>query len=137
VLDPADLELNVLDFRHRSFQFERLAEVASAPYVVFYRTETESERQLRPKLVRLTVVVPHAWVVLDAATDALRVAPEGVPRPAPDAPAVEVAAETPEFDEDGVRWKRAGSGAAGYVYVPLELVGSLLSAEGRAALGLG
>ena len=74
MLTAADLEVNVLDFRHRSFQFERLVELAGGPYAVFYRTETESERQLRPKLVRLTVVVPLAWVVLDEATDALRVA---------------------------------------------------------------
>jgi hypothetical protein len=137
VLTVADLEVNVLDFRHRSFQFERLVELPTGPHAVFSRTETESERQLRPRLVHLTVVVPLGWVVLDEAADALRLAREGPARPSTEAPAVEVAAEPPEFEEDGVRWKRARAGPAGYVYAPAELAGALLTREGLAALEIG
>jgi hypothetical protein len=137
VLTVADLEVNVLEFRHRSFQFDRLAEVASTEYAVFSRTETESERQLRPKLIRLSVVVPLAWLVQEEREDgALRVARDGKPRPAADVPAVEVAAEPPEFEEDGLRWKRLAAGPPGYVYAPAELAGSVLGPEGLAALGL-
>jgi hypothetical protein len=136
VLTVADLEVNVLEFRRRSFQFERLLERAGESYAVFSRTETESERQLRPKLVHLTLVVPLAWLVQDAEDDALRVARDGVARPRDPAPAVEVAAEAPEFEEDGERWKRVPS-ANGYAYAPLELAPQLLSREGLAELGVG
>jgi hypothetical protein len=128
--------MNVLDFRRRSFQFDRLVELAGGPHAVFTRTETESERQLRPRLVRLTVVVPLALVVYDEAADALRLGRKGAGRPATEDHAVEVAAEPPEFEEGGVRWKRAPNGPAGYVYAPAELAGQLLSREGLAELGL-
>ena len=136
MLTVADLEVNVLDFRHRSFQFDRRVELGGTAYAVFSRTETESERQLRPKLVRLSVVVPLDWVVLDEATDALRVSRSGAARPPPDTPAVEVAAEPPEFEEDGLRWKRVATGTTGYVYAPLELAGPLLGRDGLGALGV-
>jgi hypothetical protein len=136
VLTAEDLGMNVLDFRRRSFQFDRLVELAGGPHAVFTRTETESERQLRPKLVRLTVVVPLAWVLYDEAADVLRLGRKGAGRPATEDPAIEVAAEPPEFEEDGVRWKRAPTGPAGYVYAPAELAGQILSREGLAELGL-
>jgi hypothetical protein len=136
VLTVADLETNVLEFHHRSFQFDRLVEVEGTAQAVFSRTETESERQLRPRLVHLTVVVPLAGLAYDEGSDALRIAPGGRARPAADASAVEVAAEPSEFEEDGLRWRRAPAGAAGYVYVPAELAPTLLTPVGRAALGL-
>jgi len=136
VLTAAELEVSVLEFRCRSFQFERLVEIGGGPHAVFSRTETESERQLRPRLVRLWVVVPLAWLVVDEATDALRIAGDGKVRPSTDASAVEVAAEPPEFEEDGVRWKRSPAGAAGYAYAPLDESAILLGREGLEALGL-
>jgi hypothetical protein len=139
VLSPADLEVNVLEFRQRSFQFARLVEIAGGPQALFERTETESERQLRPRLLRLTLVVPLGWVVLDEVSDLLRVAAHGRP-PAPPAiaPVVEVAAEPEEFEEGGTRWRRVPGGTPGtFLYAPLELAGALFSAEGRAALGVG
>ena len=136
MLTAADLEMNVLDFRHRTFQYDRTVELATGTYAVFHRTETESERQLRPKLLRLTVAVPLAWVVYDEPAEALRIRHGGTPRPSAGGSAVEVAAEPSEFEEDGIRWKRAPAGSTGYVYVPAELTGRLLSPEGRAALGL-
>jgi hypothetical protein len=136
VLTAADLEMNVLDLRQRSFQFDRLADVPGGPYALFGRTETESERQLRPKLVRLTVVAPLAWVVLDEAADALRVAAPGASRATSQDPAVEVAAEPSEFEEGGLRWRRIVAGG-GYVYAPAKLAEELLSRDGLRALGLG
>ena len=136
MLTVADLAMNVFDFRHRSFQFDRLVELAGGPHAVFCRTETESERQLRPRLVRLTVVVPLGWVVFDEAADALHLAPKGPARRSDEELAVEVAAEPPEFEEGGVRWKRALAGSAGYVYAPAEFARQLLSPEGLAELGL-
>ena len=137
MLTATDLEVNVLEFRGRSFQFERLVEHEGGPYAVFARTETESERQLRPRLVHLTLVAPLAWVRHDPLTDGLRVGRgralpmSGVATP------VEVAAEAPEFEEDGVRWQRRAAGTANYLYVPAERSDALLSPAGRAALGVG
>jgi hypothetical protein len=138
VLTAADLEVNVLEFHQRSFQFDRVVELEGGPYAVFSRTETENERQLRPRLVRLTVVSPLAWIVQDAGADVLRISREGAaaPAPSPDAPAVEVAAEPSDFEEDGRRWRRAAAGDAGYLYAPAELATTVLGPEGRAALGL-
>ena len=136
MLSVADLEINLLDFRHRSFQFDRLVELAAGPYALFSRTETESERQLRPKLLRLTVVVPLAWIVHDLTADVLRVTRSGHPPPSKEETAVEVAAEPPEFEEHGIRWNRVAAGASVYVYAPAELAAGLLSPEGLAQLGL-
>ncbi len=137
MLTVADLEVNVLDFRQRSFQFERLAEVGGTAFAVFSRTETETERQLRPKLLRLTVVAPLPWVVLDATTETLRISKEGRPPPAIEALAVEVAAEPSEFDEEGQPWRRAELGPTAFVYVPAAHAAELLGPEGRSRLGLG
>ncbi len=135
MLTPADLEVNVLEFRLRSFQFQRLVELGGESYAVFGRTETENERQLRPSLVHLSVVVPLPWVVLDEATDLLRVAPSGKAGPVSAGNPVEIGAEPSEFDEDGAAWKRTVAGPAGYLYAPADRAGLLLSPEGRAALG--
>jgi hypothetical protein len=137
VLTTADLEVNVLEFRQRSFQFERLAELPDGPYAVFSRTETENERQLRPKLVRLIVAVPLAWVVLDPNTEVLRVGTAGARPDAPESSPLEVAAEPSESEEGGRRWLRTPLGTAGYVYAPAERAAALLTPEGRSSLGLG
>ena len=133
MLTAADLEVNVLEFRQRSFQFERLAEIAGEPYAVFRRTETESERRLRPRLLHLILVSPLAWVQLDAEADVLRL---GRAPSAPEATPVEVAAEPTEFEADGRRWRRSPLGESGFLYAPTDLGAALLTPEGRAALGL-
>ncbi len=136
MLTVAELEVNVLDFRHRAFQFDRVVEGGDPPEVVFSRTETESERQLRPRLVRLSVVAPLPWILYDEGADVLRVAPGGaLPLRTDLTSAVEVKAEPSEFDEQGLRWKRVAHGPSGYVYAPLELAPSLLSPEGLRRLG--
>ncbi len=137
MLTVADLEVNVLEFCHRTFQFERVVERDGGPFALFSRTETESERQLRPKLVRLTLVAPLAWVVVDPVTDSLRLTASGAIAPtSPDGAAAEVAAEPPEFDADGARWKRVAVGP-GYVYAPWPFAPELLAPSALAALGVG
>jgi hypothetical protein len=137
VLDLADLEMNLLEFRQRQFQFERRAEVEGTPYIVFTRTETEDESRFRPKLVHLKVVVPQAWVVHDEANDVLRVAKDGSTLPVRLAePVVEVGAEPSHFLEQGVAFRRAPSAARALVYAPEELAPKLLRPEGFAALGI-
>jgi hypothetical protein len=134
MLTAADLEVNVLEFRQRSFQFERLAEVAGEPVALFRRTETENERQLRPRLVQLTLVSPLAWVTLDPTADVLRT---GSGPAEPDSSAVEVAAEPTEFEADGHRWRRTALGEHGFLYAPVELLPALRTPQARTALGLG
>lgn len=135
MLSVADLEVNVLEFRQRSFQFERTVDLADTSWAVFSRTETESESRFRPQLVRLAVVVPRPWVVYDEPSDTLRVARDGgPPTPALVEPVVEVSAEPAEFSEQGLRWKRASAPDGTLVYAPAELAGPLLSSEGLAAV---
>ena len=133
MLDLSDLEINVLEFRQRSFQFERMLELNGVEYAVFSRTETESENQFRPRLLHLRVVVPRAWVVYDEPNDMLLLAKDG--RTAPvrlTEPVNEVRAERPEFKEQGIDWRRA-EGATGFlVYAPAELAGEFLSPDGLA-----
>lgn len=127
--------MNVFEFRQRAFQFDRLVTVASEPYAVFVRTETESESQFRPTLVHLTVVVPLGWVVYDEGADALRIARDGThPSPVLTEPVVEVGAEPAEFSEQGVRWKRSPLAAGRLVYVPEEREAPLLAPEALGAL---
>ncbi len=137
MLDAADLEVNVLEFRQRAFQFERLAELDGAAYAVFSRTETETESRFRPKLVHLRLVVPHAWVVLDAAHDVLAIARDGstVP-PRRTEPVVEVAAEPAEFREQGVPFRRAAGPNGTLVYAPTDRAERVLTPAGYAALGI-
>jgi hypothetical protein len=137
VLTAADLEVNVLEFRGRSFQFERLVDHAGTAYAVFVRTETESERQLRPRLVRLTLVAPLSWVRHDPLTDGLRVGQGTLLPMSGEGSAVEVAAEASEFEEDGVRWERRPVSGRGFLYVPADRAAELLAPAGLAALGVG
>ena len=137
MLTEADLEVNVIEFRQRSFQFERIAPFEGQELAVFSRTETESESQFRPRIVHLRLVVPLPWVVLDERTDLLRVGRD--PRVLPMAtaePVVEVRAERPEFTEDGVDWRRAEAPGGTLVYAPAELAGRLLTRDGLKSLGI-
>jgi hypothetical protein len=136
VLEPADLEMNVLEFRQRSFQYERSVDIEGTDYAVFGRTETENERQLRPRLVRLTLVVPRAWIVLDERSDLLRVASDGTPDAPSTVPAGEVASEPAEFREGGVDWLRASRAGETLVYLPKSSASDLLADPARARLGI-
>lgn len=136
VLTAADLEVNVLEFRQRSFQFDRIAEWEGEPYAVFSRTETESESQFRPRLVHLHLILPLSWVVLDEPNDELRIAPGGGPLPPRRIETVvEVGAEPPQFQEGGVAWTRTSPSRESRFYAPADRADRLLSPEGRAALG--
>ena len=137
MLTASDLEINVLEFRQRSFQFERLASLEGTDLAVFSRTETESESQFRPRLVHLKLVVPQAWVVYDEPNDLLAVARDGRTVPVRlTEPVVEVRADRPEFREQGIDWKRADGPSGSLLYVPAELADRVLSPEGLAALGV-
>jgi hypothetical protein len=137
VLDLADLEVNVLEFRQRSFSFERLATVGDEEYVVFSRTETESESQFRPRLVHLLLAVPRSWVVLDEPNDCLRVARDGATAPPRLIETViEVGAEPAQFKEQGIEWTRTILAPGRMLYAPGERTDRLLAPEGRAGLGI-
>jgi len=135
VLDPSDLEINVLEFRQRSFQFERLVEHEGREYAVFARTETESESQFRPRLLHLRVIVPREWVVFDEPNDVLLLARDGATVPLRVVESVtEVGADPSEFTEQGIEWRR-GPGPKGlWVYAPEELAPELLTAPALARL---
>ncbi len=136
MLTAADLEVNVLEFRQRSFQFDRIAEWEGAQYAVFSRTETESESQFRPRLVHLHLIVPLGWVVLDEANDELRIAPGGgAPPPRLIESVVEVGAEPPQFKESGVEWTRIAPAQDTRLYAPADRAERLLSPAARSALG--
>jgi len=135
VLDQSDLEINVLEFRQRSFQFDRLFEHDHAEYAVFSRTETESESQFRPRLVHMRLVVPRTWVVYDEPNDVLSLSKDGATVPVRlTAPVTEVRAESPEFQEQGIDWHRQEGPSGLLVYAPAELASKLLSAEVLARL---
>jgi len=137
VLELADLEINVLEFRQRAFSFERVASVAGEEYAVFGRTETESESQFRPRLVHLKLAIPRAWIVHDEPNDALRVAHDGQTLPVRlTEPVVEVLAEPPSFQEQGIEWRRAPSPAGALVYAPSDRAERLLRPAGLSALGI-
>ncbi|MGI0055138.1 MAG: hypothetical protein ACREB9_00940 [Thermoplasmata archaeon] len=135
MLDQSDLEINLLEFRQKSFQYDRTVELDGAAYAVFTRTETETESQLRPKLVHLWVLVPRDWVAYDAGLDLLRIALEGTPLPAHlPGNAVESAAEPSEFREQGFDWVRAELDQGRYAYYPKERAPAFATEAGRAAL---
>ena len=137
MLTEADLEINVLEFRQRAFQFERLVDYEGTDFAVFSRTETESESQFRPRLVHLKLIVPQAWVVYDEANDLLAVAKDGRTLPVRlTEPVVEVGAERPEFQEMGIAWKRAVGPSRSLVYAPAAVADVVLTPDGFAALGL-
>ncbi len=136
MLTVSDLEVNVLEFRQRSFSYDRLVTVGTQEYAVFTRTETESESQFRPRLVHLHLVVPMGWVVLDEPNDCLRISRDGTTAPPRLIETVlEVGAEPPQFQEQGLSWTRTALTAGQILYSPTERTG-LLSPEGRAALGV-
>jgi hypothetical protein len=137
MLTAADLEVNVLEFRQRSFQFERVADFDGTDYAVFSRTETESESQFRPKLVHLKLVVPQAWVVYDEPNDLLAVAKDGSTVPVRlTEPVIEVRAERSEFKEQGIDWRRSDGPGGALVYVPAELANQVLTDAAYTALGI-
>ncbi len=137
VLTNADLEVNVLEFRQRSFQFERRVEVDGTEYALFARTETESESQFRPRVIHLAVVVPIAWVVYDEPNDILALARDGATVPPHSTETVvEVGAERTEFEEQGIGWKRSTAGSGTFVYAPADRADALLTAPAYEALGL-
>ncbi|MGI0131832.1 MAG: hypothetical protein ACREDK_01860 [Thermoplasmata archaeon] len=136
--DDADLEVHLLQFRLKSFDFERSVRVGERDYAIFQRTETESESQFRPRLVRLRVILPRAWIVYDLASDELFIARDGVtPGSRSTGTAVEEGAETTEFTEQGVDWRKVTLARGTVVYVPRDEAVSLLAPAGRSALGLG
>ena len=135
MLDLSDLEINVLEFRQRSFQFERMIELGGSEHAVFSRTETESESQFRPRLVHLRLVVPRAWVVYDEPNDVLAMAKDGTTLPVRlTEPVTEVRAERSEFKEQGIDWRRAETPGGFLVYAPAEFAGDLLSPAGLARI---
>lgn len=138
MVDDADLEVNLLEFLRKSFSFERTLEVDGTPYVVFHRTETESETQFRPRLVKLRLIVPRTQVVYDLAADLLLIAPDGeTPGPRRAGEALEEAAEASEFDEQGVRWRKVVLAKGQVAYAPEAVAGRLASEDGRSTFGLG
>jgi hypothetical protein len=137
VLSVSDLEINVLEFRQRSFQFQRAADFNGRDVALFSRTETESESRFRPKLVHLHLLVPQSWVVYDEPNDILLVSRDGTTLPVRlTEQVVEVGAEPPEFDEQGVPWKRVDGPSGSYVYAPDELASELLTPAAYAAFGV-
>jgi hypothetical protein len=137
VLSVSDLEVNVLEFRQRSFQFDRLETLGAVEYAIFLRTETESESQFRPKLVHLHLAVPLEWVVADEPNDCLRIARDGgAPPPRLIEAVLEAGAEPPEFREQGVAWTRTAAPGGTIWYTPAERAEALLSTAGRSALGI-
>ncbi|MCI4319357.1 MAG: hypothetical protein L3K23_04385 [Thermoplasmata archaeon] len=135
MVDDADLETHLLDFMLKTFAFARTARVDDQELVVFERTETESESQFRPKLVKLRVVIPRPWILYDLAGDALVIARDGKTAGSrPTGTARETAGGTTEFEEQGVRWKRSKFPDGSFVYAPAELRVNLASPGGRAVI---
>ena len=136
MLTVSDLEVNLLEFRQRTFQFEKVVAEGSRRFAVFARTETESERRFRPQLLHLRVVLPLEWVVLDEASDVLCVARDGSTVPSrPAEEVVEVGAEPPSFREQGIAWQRIPGPSGTVLYVPEELAEEFRGEAGRRLLG--
>jgi hypothetical protein len=137
MLDVADLEMNVLEFVHKSFAFARTATVEAREAVVFQRTETESESQFRPKIVRLYLVIPHEWVVFDGAQETLRLAHDGKTLGITSVgEGVETGAESVEFTEQGIAFHRLPLADRSWAYLPSELESTWGTPDGLRALGL-
>jgi hypothetical protein len=135
MVEDADLETHLLDFTLKTFAFARTARFEEKDLVVFERTETESESQFRPKLVKLRVAVPRSWILYDLAGDALVIARDGKTAGArPTGTAQETAGGTTEFEEQGVRWKRLRYADGSYLYAPAELSARLSTPAGRTAI---
>ncbi len=136
MVDLPELEVNVLEFLHKSFSFDRLATVDGQEYAVFHRRETETESKLRPKVIRLFVVAPREWVLYDATEDLLRIGPDGrTPGPRSKGEARAAAAEPTDFGEQGVDWHRE-TVPMGIAYLPRERAVRLKSASALGELGL-
>jgi hypothetical protein len=136
-METSDLEIHLVEFRQKSFQFHRLVDFEGVEFVVFSRTETESERQFRPKLVHLHLVIPRSWLTFDEDGETLRFDAQGASRPAPPTTAAEeVGSERPEFTEGGIRWKRLTGPGGFHLYVPEPWAEKLDTPEGHRALGL-
>ncbi len=136
MLDVADLEMNVLEFVHKSFAFARVATIEGGEAVVFARTETESESQFRPKLVRLYLAVPREWVILDGAEEMLRLARDGKTLGLTTVgEGVETAAEAAQFTEQGIAFHRISLGERAWGYLPSELEPTWGTRPGLTALG--
>jgi hypothetical protein len=137
MVDDTELELNVLEFCSKSFSFERAASVEGTEFALFHRTETESESRFRPRLVRLRIALPRAWVIYDAEEEVLRIGRDGVhPGPRASGTALEAAAERSRFPEAGLDWRRGPVPGGGFLYAPEEFADRLLSEEGLRALAL-
>ncbi|HTW40209.1 MAG TPA: hypothetical protein VMF04_05065 [Thermoplasmata archaeon] len=137
MLSVSDLEINVLEFRQRSFQFQRVVAAAGRDVALFSRTETETESRFRPQLVHLHLLVPPEWVVYDEPNDILLISRDGATIPVRlSEQVVEVGSEPPEFEEQGIAWKRVPRPSGGYVYAPAELADALLTPAVYAAVGL-
>jgi hypothetical protein len=137
VLDEATVSMNLLSFRVKSFGYERSFGIGRSTYALFQRTETESESKLRPRLLRLWVVVPTEWLIFDEAADSLVIGQDGeTPGPQAKGTALEAAADAEEFAEQGVSWKRRSFPGQQIVYVPVPRAQELFAAEGLAALDL-
>ena len=136
MVDVTDLESNVLEFLRKNFAFARLATVGDREYAVFQRTETESESQFRPRILRLSLVVPADWVLHDLAADLLVLGRDGhTPGPRGTGTAVEAAAQTQEFVEQGIPFRRRAL-PGGWLYVPADSEGSITDPTALAALGI-
>jgi hypothetical protein len=137
VVEEVELETNVLEFTHKSFAYERSVEVEGTAIALFRRTETESERKFRPKLVHLTVAIPRDWIVADLMADKL-VARAGAATPSPAAggSAVESAAQPSRFAEGGTAWVRHALADGGLLFVPEEWAARLLDPAGLQRIGL-
>jgi hypothetical protein len=120
VLERGVLESTVLEFRNKSFSHEQSLRFGTEEWLVFARSETESESKFRPKVLRLRVLVPAEWVYADPAGERLILGPDGGPA-APTGgggEALEVAAEPEEFTEQGIEWVRWRPHAERLLYLP-------------------
>ncbi len=135
MVEPADLELNVLDFNRKSFSFERTIDWDGEPIALFTRRETESESRFRPKVIRLQVALPVAWIAYDLAADLLVPAKDGKPGASPPkGEALEAAAQPTRFEERGIAWRRHAEADGGFLYVPEPWADRLLSPDGLSRL---
>jgi hypothetical protein len=137
VVDDETLSLNVLQFAGKSFDYDSTVAVAGIEYAIFGRTETETEAKLRPKLVRMRVVVPREWVRYEEAADTLMLlAPGGTAGPQRHRAAGTTMLEPEEFRDQGIDWHRLTLDGDHRLYLPKGEEGRLLSHAGRTALGL-
>jgi hypothetical protein len=130
MLSDEALQASLLEFRHKSFAYERKISVGGEPLAVFGRTETETESKFRPRLVHLFLFVPVEWIRTDPATEDLLIQRSGGPpaaAPPGSADAQEIAAEAAEFSEAGVDWSRVQPKPDRVLYVPRERAPALSS----------